>query len=305
MFKRGRAPDDDIVALAARRLEQIRAEYAVAGPAARGPGVADAAADAETFGAEEFPEDTSESPATERPLRSARAGWPFGRPGRHVAPGPRSSPGRLGVTSHHVTVVALIVAAVVALAAWWVLRSIPQTEPVRLAADRQLMAPAVTQSSAPVTPSSTGQSPATLVVDVSGKVRRPGIVELPAGSRVIDALEAAGGPRASTNLTTLNLARPLVDGEQLLVGIQSLGADPLTGLAPGSAGSSSTGPVLVNLNTATQAELESLPGIGPVIAMSILSWREANAAFTSIDELLEVSGIGAKTFAELEAFVYV
>jgi competence protein ComEA len=142
-----------------------------------------------------------------------------------------------------------------------------------------------------------------LVVDVAGKVRRPGIVELPPGSRVIDAVRAAGGARPRADTAGINLARLLVDGEQIVVGLEPptvLGAIPPTG-APGTP--SAVAPV--NLNRATQVDLEALPGIGPVTATAILAWRSEHGAFTSVDELLEVSGIGDATLADISPYVYV
>jgi competence protein ComEA len=137
-----------------------------------------------------------------------------------------------------------------------------------------------------------------VVVDVAGKVRRPGIVRLPLGSRVVDAVDAAGGARRGADLTGLNLARVLTDGEQVLVGLPAA-AGP-TVAAPGT---TAAGGVLVNLNTATQPELETLPGVGPVTATSILEWRAEHGAFSSVDELLEVSGIGDATLAEIAPHV--
>ncbi len=208
----------------------------------------------------------------------------------------------------------MIVAAVVAVAAWWVLRSLPQPAPVQLANERTLPSTASTVPSSPSAPSvaaPTGgalAAPASVgapvVVDVAGKVRRPGIVELPAGSRVVDALRAAGGARPGVSTTSLNLARPLVDGEQIVVGLKVPAVDLVP--SPGIAGSTTTGAITsVDLNIASQAELETLPGIGPVTAASILAWRAENGAFTSVDELLEVSGIGEVTLADIEAYVHV
>ena len=138
-----------------------------------------------------------------------------------------------------------------------------------------------------------------LIVDVTGKVRRPGIVELPAGSRVIDALKAAGGARPRVDTGTLNLARILVDGEQIVVGGPAGASGPAV---PGGPGSPATG-ALVSLNTADQAALESLPGVGPVTAAAILQWRTEHGPFTAVEQLLEVSGIGEATLAELQPHV--
>ena len=135
-------------------------------------------------------------------------------------------------------------------------------------------------------------------MDVAGKVRRPGIAVLDTGSRVVDALEAAGGARAGVDLTDLNLARVLVDGEQILVGV----AAP-SGVAATMTGGTSPVSSLVNLNTADQVALESLPEVGPVTAQSILDWRTEHGAFTSVDQLLDVDGIGEVTLAKLAPYV--
>lgn len=203
---------------------------------------------------------------------------------------------------------ALVVAVVAALIAGWsAWRSAPRPVPV---AARSTPAVARTSGGVPVAASSGGPSPAVasggvatatkvVVVDVSGKVRHPGIATLPAGARVVDALRRAGGARAGVDLSALNLARVLVDGEQILVGV----APPAGAAAPaGSAGRSGSAPptgVLVNLNTATATDLEGLPGVGPVTAQKVIAWRTAHGSFTAIDELLEVPGIGPKTLAEI------
>ena len=137
-----------------------------------------------------------------------------------------------------------------------------------------------------------------VTVDVAGKVRRPGIAVLDAGSRVVDALEAAGGARDGVDVTGLNLARVLVDGEQILVGL----TEP-TGVAATVTGGTSPVSTLVNLNTADQVALESLPDVGPVTAQSILAWRTEHGAFTAVDQLLDVDGIGEVTLAKLTPYV--
>lgn len=155
-----------------------------------------------------------------------------------------------------------------------------------------------------------------LVVHVTGAVEEPGVVELPAGSRVVDAVRAAGGLAAEADPSSVNLARPLVDGEQLWVGRPGEepppGSSPPQALAQAGPGSGAaagagegTGPVPLDLNAATQADLEELPGIGPVTAGRILAWRDEHGRFSRVDELLEVSGIGERTFAQLEPLVRV
>ena len=134
-----------------------------------------------------------------------------------------------------------------------------------------------------------------LVVHVIGAVRRPGIVTLPAGSRVVDAVAAAGGLTRPRAAASVNLARLVVDGEQIAVGVAAAPGAPPAGA--GAAGPPSS--TAVNLNTADAAALEGLPGVGPVIAQRIVDWRTANGPFRSIDELGEVSGIGDSILAQV------
>ncbi|MEH0522278.1 ComEA family DNA-binding protein [Streptomyces stelliscabiei] len=152
---------------------------------------------------------------------------------------------------------------------------------------------------------STGPS---IVVDVGGKVRRPGIQRLPAGSRVADALRAAGGVRPGAKTDGLNRARILVDGEQVLVGrpmpVSGPGAMPGAGaVGAGGAvtGAAPTAPV--SLNTATADQLDTLPGVGPVLAQHIIDHRTRHGGFRSVDELREVNGIGDRRFADLRDLV--
>ncbi|WP_343242282.1 helix-hairpin-helix domain-containing protein [Streptomyces sp. SID9727] len=135
-----------------------------------------------------------------------------------------------------------------------------------------------------------------IVVDVSGKVRNPGLRRLPAGSRVDDALTAAGGARPGADLAGLNRARVLMDGEQIVVGVPPA-ASPAPGVAGPAAEGSGSGPV--SLNTATAEQLEGLPGVGPVLAQHIVDYRTQHGGFRSVDELREVNGIGDRRFADL------
>jgi competence protein ComEA len=128
-------------------------------------------------------------------------------------------------------------------------------------------------------------------------VRNPGVVRLPEGSRVQDAVQAAGGAEAGVDLTGLNLARFVGDGEQVLVGIPAPAEGAPSGAGGQPAGASTGG--LVNLNTATLDQLDTLPGIGPTLAERILQWREQHGRFSSVDELQEVSGIGPMKFEQL------
>jgi competence protein ComEA len=151
---------------------------------------------------------------------------------------------------------------------------------------------------------------AVVVVDVVGAVRRPGVVELPVGSRVQDAIAAAGGPSARAMLASVNMARPLVDGEQLVLlrkGAKQALAAPPAGATAGTGLSATAGAPAgpVDLNQATLEQLDSLTGIGPVLAQRILDWRTAHGRFSSVDELTEVSGIGESTLADLKPQVRV
>jgi competence protein ComEA len=141
-------------------------------------------------------------------------------------------------------------------------------------------------------------------VAVAGKVQSPGLVRLPAGSRVDDAVKAAGGPAEPGAVGLLNLARVLVDGEQVLVGVEpppgSIPAGGPTGAAPGGGRGG-----LLDLNAATAAELDALPGIGPVLAQRIVDWRTQNGRFASVDQLREVTGIGEAKYQDLVAEVVV
>jgi len=145
-----------------------------------------------------------------------------------------------------------------------------------------------------------------VVVHVAGAVARPGVVELASGSRVIDAVEAAGGGLPEADLDRLNLAAKIVDGQRVLV--QKVGDPPAAAEGAGTAsgatpGAASTGPL--NLNTATLDQLDGLPGIGPVLAAAILAERVRRGAFKSVNELREVRGIGEQRFADLRELVAV
>lgn len=150
---------------------------------------------------------------------------------------------------------------------------------------------------------------AVVVVHVVGEVRRPGVQRLALGSRVQDAVDASGGATGDADLTRVNLARVLVDGEQVQVPAPG-DPDPPVGGGGGPAGGSGVGgsadaPGTVSINTADLAGLDTLPGVGPVLAQRILDWRTQHGRFTSVDELGEVSGIGEKLLAQLRPLVTV
>ncbi|MFI5916593.1 helix-hairpin-helix domain-containing protein [Dactylosporangium sp. NPDC051541] len=137
---------------------------------------------------------------------------------------------------------------------------------------------------------SAAPSPVVLIVSVTGKVNRPGLVRLPAGSRVADAIEAAGGVANGVDLAGLNLARKVVDGEMIAVGITP----------PPAAAAGPTGGGLVDLNTASVADLRTLPGIGEVLAQRIIDYREAHGGFRAVTDLRQVEGIGDAKFKQLK-----
>lgn len=139
---------------------------------------------------------------------------------------------------------------------------------------------------------------ATIYVHILGAVNRPGLYHLHDGDRAIDAIAAAGGYADGADRRQLNLARFLSDGEQIYVPREGEASAPSGGgPASGTVGGK------VNLNTADAATLETLPRVGPALAARILAWREANGRFTSVEDLLGVSGIGEKTFAGLKDLV--
>ncbi|WP_369688989.1 helix-hairpin-helix domain-containing protein [Streptomyces sp. Wb2n-11] len=140
-----------------------------------------------------------------------------------------------------------------------------------------------------------------IVIDVSGKVRQPGIHRLPAGSRVADALRAAGGVKAGADTAGLNRARLLMDGEQVVVGVPAPAgaAGPTAGGAPASGQAAAP----IGLGSATAEQLETLPGVGPVLAQHIIDYRTEHGGFRSVDELREVKGIGDRRFADLRPLV--
>ncbi len=193
---------------------------------------------------------------------------------------------RLGVS---VAAVVLGVLGVIgaAIGGWWALRTPSGPDPAEI-----LPRAGSVEIGVPV-PSSVPDA-ARIVVDVVGAVARPGLHELPAGSRVADAVEAAGGLTAEADRIRLNLAEPLADGARLWVPeVSEMAAPEVVGLTSGSGAveGSSAGPL--NINTAGAAALEELPGIGPALAAAIVEHRQRFGPFASVDELTEVSGIGS------------
>ena len=293
------------------------------------------------------------APAAVEPPRAAhgadRSGRPAhpSRPGRHrrpVPPGPRflTIPASLRgarLSGPRAAAAGLLLVVLVAAVAFGV-----RVAWAKAASTPQVVAPAASGSAlgdqhasgsvfaSSSTASGGGGPPAvgTVTVHVVGQVKRPGVFTMPAGSRVADVV-AKAGVRKGADLAAINLARPLVDGEQIHVprpgevlagaagGGAGAGSGPAgsgaggagasgsggAGAGAGAAGSASGVAGRVNLNTASAAELEELPGVGPVLAQRIIDWRTEHGRFASVDELGEVSGIGEKIFAALQPKVTV
>jgi len=337
MRSRKHAPEQ-VAEVARRRLELLSAELAGlrAGPdgtpVASGPrGSGEPSEPAQVHAPVEPGTPVEPGRHAHRPVGAGAAwgGWVQDR-----LPAPLQGRVRVGVG--HLTLLALLVAGALVVAAWWALQAAgpsertvptsatPASPLVAVPTDGSsgaggastgaapagsVQAGAAPPASGPTLAAGTGASASpsgSIVVDVAGKVRRPGIATLPLGSRVVDALEAAGGARAGVRLGTLNLARVLVDGEQVVVGLPAPGGVAASAAsapqAAGAAGAGSATP-MVNINTGTQADLEELPGVGPVTAQAILDFRTQQGSFTSVDELLEVSGIGDATLAKIAPYV--
>nr|WP_280210935.1 ComEA family DNA-binding protein [Nocardia cyriacigeorgica] len=234
----------------------------------------------------------------------------------------RMDPGRRGVmTMAGVGLVAVLVAVGVVLWERPTAQQVPPVAAVYTAAPAQhtppaVVGPAATPGGAVPAPDSTG---AELVVSVVGLVHESGLVRLPPGSRVADAVAAAGGARDGADLTGINLAQRLSDGDQVIVGtaggepgVPRLGSTTIgaSGRPSGTAGPTAPGSsaepgTRVNLNSATESDLDALPGIGPVTARAIIAWRTTNGRFTDVEQLGDVEGIGPARLARLRDLVTV
>ncbi|WP_082119487.1 ComEA family DNA-binding protein [Saccharothrix sp. ST-888] len=184
--------------------------------------------------------------------------------------------------------VLLLLAVGYAVQHFWLGR--PEPVPIPAAVPVASPVSAAHSGADPPASSAAGPSGAVVVVEVAGKVRHPGLRTLPSGSRVSDAVSAAGGPLPETDTTGLNLARLLTDGEQIVVGA------PAGQPSPAAAGGPK-GPL--SLNQATIEQLDALPGVGPTLAERIVHFRQEHGGFRSVDQLRQVSGIGARKFGEL------
>lgn len=191
-----------------------------------------------------------------------------------AAHAPKLDPGRPGRKA--LLAIGAVAAIIGALYAW---QSRPAAEP--------LAPPPAAAPPKLASPTPTGL----LTVHVTGKVRTPGVYTLPTGSRVTDAVAAAGGIRPGAPTGAINLARRLVDGEQIAIGAPT---------APGGPTMPDTASAVLDLNTATPAQLEQLPGVGEVLAARITTYRDAHGGFRSVEQLKEVTGIGPRKYDELK-----
>lgn len=196
--------------------------------------------------------------------------------------------------------VAALILVVVVIAAVGVWRHAASRE--RAQAFAQSSSEGVESGSAPVAagpspsaPPSAGERADDVVVYVSGAVASPGVLTLPASSRVIDAITAAGGATPEADLESINLARILVDGEQIRVGVVGETPPPASSAAGSTAGTTAC----VRLATATEDELQTLPGIGPALATRIISYRATHPHLSSVEELDDVPGIGPSLIEKL------
>ena len=183
----------------------------------------------------------------------------------------------------HLRAVVTVAVAAGVLLTWWLLSARPRTSE-----------PEAVQ----VTPTAKHEHAETarmLIIDVEGKVKRPGIVTLPHGSRVHEAIAKAGGVVDGADTSTTNLARVLVDGEQIIVGTPAAG--------PTGTGATAVGGGRVSLSSATAEQLDELPGVGPVTADAIIAYRTSRGGFQRVEDLLDVQGIGEKTLADLKELV--
>jgi competence protein ComEA len=201
----------------------------------------------------------------------------------------------------HLLAYAVAAVLVLALGARAVARSRATAAP---AARVPITVPAGSAAGDGATAGASGGSGSGVVVDVAGAVRHPGVYRMPAGSRVDDAVQRAGGPRPRADLSQINLAAKLEDGKQVLVPARAPAAAP--GVTPAAGAAATVAPgVPLNLNTATLEQLDTLSGVGPATAQKILDYRQQHGGFSSVEELGQVPGIGDVRLAALREAVRV
>ncbi len=228
-----------------------------------------------------------------------------------ASPGPswvarvRADPGRAGAIA-----LAVVAALAVLVTVFTLLRDRPAPVMSAKLPPVEKTSPGTPRSSAGPGAVAPADADHPVVVSVVGLVHTPGLVTLAPGARIADALQAAGGAVAGADTIGLNMARPLGDGEQIVVGLA-----PAPGRPAGLGSSVASGPVpapakpkpgqVLDLNAATVEQLDTLPGVGPITAAAIVAWRQANGKFTSVDQLADVDGIGPARLEKLRALVRV
>ena len=218
----------------------------------------------------------------------------------------RADPGRAG---------AIALAAIAAIAVLVTIFTLMRDAPAPVVSAKLPPVERASSGSRGPSPSPSAGPSQPVVVSVVGLVHTPGLVTLAPGARIADALKAAGGTMDGADTIGLNMARQVDDGEQIIVGIAPVKGQPaVLGSSVGSGSATPTpsktaGPArpgraeVINLNTATEQQLDSLPGVGPVTAAAIVAWRQANGKFTSVDQLAEVDGIGPARLEKLRPLV--
>ncbi|WP_242681356.1 helix-hairpin-helix domain-containing protein [Tessaracoccus sp. SD287] len=200
-------------------------------------------------------------------------------------------------TVRHLQAIGILVVVALVFTSVQLLRAAPSEVP--------LVEPALSAEVSSPSPPGTPSVVPLLLVHVAGAVKNPGVVQVPQGARVNDAIAAAGGITPEAHLGTLNLAAVVSDGMQILVGSGPQQTSTTSGGRDSQAPPGESGGARINLNTATQAQLESLPGVGPATAAKILAWRDQHGRFSKVEELQEIDGIGQKTFERLQPLVTV
>ncbi|WP_421845052.1 helix-hairpin-helix domain-containing protein [Mycobacterium sp.] len=244
---------------------------------------------------------TNEAPDDSNSL--LRSWFPDSTRGQGWVASVRADPGRAGAIA-----LAAIAALAVLITVFTVMRD--RRPPVMSAKLPPVERVSSLQPAASTKPAAAEGSDRPVVVSVVGLVRAPGLVTLAPGARVADALQAAGGAMDGADTIGLNMASQLDDGEQIVVGLAPVSGQPRalgSSVSPGrtaTRGQPETVEVL-DLNNATAAQLDALPGVGPVTAAAILAWRQEHGKFTSVDQLGDVDGIGPARLNKLRALVRV
>ncbi len=212
------------------------------------------------------------------------------------------------LTSRHLAVAAALTLIAVVASVGWMLRA--KAVPIAVAAGPSPPTPVVSAAGASPATSPTpapSAEAATILVHVIGAVASPGLVTLPQGARVADAIAAAGGLRGDADPAELNLASLVSDGSQVVIGTTSAPRGELRegSTSSGGGATAATAGAVIDLNTATLAQLDTIPGVGPVTAQAILDYRTKRGRFTKVEELQEVDGIGTKTYAQIAPHVRV